>query len=170
MDLFNLSLGLLLASALVIALCLGVLAYYFANRRRIISGELYATGENPPPPVPYESIEKAKSALIKENLKQLVGFGIYFLIVIIALNKIFGRIQYGPNLPYLVALTAVGLPFLACFCLIMTRIDKQRPRLLATGISEKETSRLVVRSIIYLPFTLVIIIKLGIRLSDMINK
>jgi hypothetical protein len=75
--------------------------------------------------------------------KPLTYYLVYFNSAIFILVILLGRIQHGPNIPYLVFLVVVGIPYIMSFIQFYTLAARYRYRLLLAGQSLDQTSSLV---------------------------
>ena len=148
----------------VIFLLFGVAWTFVANREEMSGDFERRMQEEINNTIPYESIEEAKKDIESDTLKPVIAYGLYFLISIPVLVKIFGSIQYGPNLPYSVFLAMVGIPFLVCFCHILIKVDHKRTRMRASNFSGKSDKQSIVDWIVVIPvlYVLLIIAVLGV--------
>jgi len=89
---------------------------------------------------PFTDVSEAKRQALSGNVKIILGYGIYFVSVVPILVLLLGKIQYGPNIPYLIFLFAVGIPWLVCFLQSLLRAEKQRVRFRASNFPSKPSS------------------------------
>jgi hypothetical protein len=108
--------------------------------------------------VPYSNIEQAKKQVVSENLRLMLWYGVYYVISIPTIVLFLGEIKYGPNLPYTIFLIVTGIPFLICFMQVILKVEKQRLRLLASGVPSKSLSFYLVNWIVLIPLIFVVIL------------
>lgn len=117
-------------------------------------------------PEAYENLKTARREILRDNFKIMTWYGIYFLVAVPNIVHYFKGIRYGPNLPYVLFLLAVGIPFLICFIHVVSKADMQRSRLLATGANRKESSKFVINWILILPAVYVTEVQFLYKISN----
>jgi hypothetical protein len=118
--------------------------------------------------IPFTNISEAKRHALSLSIKIILWYGSYFIIVIPILVFLFGNIQYGPNVPYLVLLIATGIPWLACFIQSMLISEKQRLRMQASELATKSPSVFMINGIMIIPVTLLVLILVVLRISNQV--
>lgn len=123
---------------------------------------------------PYENmpvVEGRKCVptyLIPLERKHIAWYIVYLASATFGLVALFGEITYGPTLRYIVFLTATGIGSLVCYCHALVRAEKQRYRLLASGVTEREASGYFIRWIIVIPIALFVFVTILLRLANSI--
>jgi hypothetical protein len=151
-------------SILVLALIIGFWLFYFQNKdfsEQKWSEEIAATK-------PYTDIKKSYADIFKENFRILAWYLLFFVLIIPLLVHFFGKIKYGPNMPYISFLIIVGIPFLIAFAHILTNVDHQRNRLIASGLSRDEASTNVSKWMALAPIAMIFVIYIILKLANAI--
>jgi hypothetical protein len=91
-------------------------------------------------PEPYTDIKEALKSNTKENYVILFLYSLYFVIVILGSVHFFGKIEYGPNRPYLTLLILIGIPFLVAFVHLVSRAGNQSIRFQCSGYTERQAA------------------------------
>lgn len=114
-------------------------------------------------------IKELKSAIIKDLWRVAPAYLVYFLVAAIILVAIFGKINYGANLPYLTSLILIGIPFLVCFCHLMAKAESYRIKFTEAGGDAKSANNLIRVLIIIIPFILLYVTLFFFKLLDRIQ-
>lgn len=103
------------------------------------------------------SVSSLKLAIYKDMLRIGPLYLLYFTLATLILVHTFGRISYGPNLPYLVSLAFIGIPFLICFVHLMSRAEYYRIKFNEAGGNTKISSRFIMLiPFVFLKYTLLL--------------
>jgi len=156
----------ILPSIPVLALIVGFLIFYFQNKdfyEQKWSEEIVAAK-------PYTDIQNSTDSISKYNFCVLSTYSLYFIISIPIIVHFFRGIEYGPNIPYISFLIIVGIPFLIAFLHILTKVDHQRNRLIASGLSKKDASIHVFKWIALTPCMMIFVIYIMLKLSNSFIK
>jgi cytochrome bd-type quinol oxidase subunit 2 len=116
-----------------------------------------------------KEIKELKAAITKELLRVAPAYLVYFLIATIILVSIFGEIKYGANFPYLTSLMVIGIPFLICFCHLLTKAENFRIKFTEAGGDKKAASNFMTVLIIIIPFILLYITLFFFKLLERIQ-
>lgn len=98
------------------------------------------------------SIAELKISVYKDMIKIAPLYLLYFTLATVILVQTFGRINYGPNLPYLISLAAIGIPFLICFVHLMSRAEHFRTKFSEEGGNTRKSSGFIISLILLIPF------------------
>jgi hypothetical protein len=115
----------------------------------------------------YPDIKKSITSISRKNFHVLLWYLLYFIIIIPILVHFFGKIKYGPNIPYTLFLVMVGIPFLISFMHILVVVDNQRCRLIASGLSIKEGSMHVSKWILLTLSIMIFVISVILKLANL---
>jgi len=137
---------------------------YFVNKKEFKEAQVKRQIDGINQAIPFVNPLEAKSQALSGTRWIIFGYGAYFVIVVPTLVSMFGRIHYGPNLPYLVLLLATGIPWLACFVQSVLLSEKQRLRLQASKFSEPTS--VFYNRIMMAPLILLILIMVALKISN----
>jgi len=115
---------------------------------------------------PYADVQNASTYIDKKNFYILFWYILYFVIIIPILVHFFGKITYGPNLPYILLVILTGIPFLAAFIHIFAVTDRQRYRLIASGLSIDKGSEHVIKWMFLVTCITVLLVYYTLKLSN----
>ncbi|OGU00252.1 MAG: hypothetical protein A2X80_02945 [Geobacteraceae bacterium GWB2_52_12] len=116
-----------------------------------------------------KEIKELKVAITKELWRVAPAYLVYFLVAAIILVAIFGKMNYGANLPYLTSLIVIGIPFLVCFCHLMAKAENYRIKFTEAGGDAKAASSFIRVLIIIIPFILLYVTLFFFKLLDRIQ-
>lgn len=121
------------------------------------------------PAEPYTLPKNAYAIIAKENIRTLAWYLLYFIIVIITLVYFFGKIEYGENLPYIVFLILVGIPFLIAFVHVVSKVEEQSTRLVASGFSAGQATAHRMKWLLIIPGIMVLVIDIALQVANSIK-
>jgi hypothetical protein len=143
---------------------------YFVNKKEITADQQKREIEEVNQAVPFTSVPEAKKQALSGIVKIILGYSAYFVIVVPILVLLLGKIHYGPNIPYLIFLSATGIPWLACFVQSLMRAENQRLRLKASNLAPRASSIFTINGIVLVPFILLVMIAVVLRISNQILR
>lgn len=114
--------------------------------------EVEMRGHEPEAGGDLASVSSLKLVIYKDMLRIGPLYLLYFTLATFMLVHTFGRISYGSNLPYLVSLVFIGIPFLICFVHLMSRADGYRIKFNEVAGNTKSSSRFMIFLIMLIPF------------------
>jgi hypothetical protein len=161
---------LVLFAAAMLFLIIPLTITYFMNKKQITEDQRKRQITEISQAKPFADIAEAKQHATSESRKIIWSYGAYFVIVVPILVYLFGKVQYGPNLPYLVVLAVTGIPWIACFLQSLLLAEKQRLRLQASSISAKPGSVYFVNGIMLAPGVLLALIVIVFRISNQVLR
>lgn len=141
---------------------------YFVNKIEITADQQKREIEEINKAIPFKDVPEAKQQALSGNVKIILGYGVYFVTVVPILVLMLGKIHYGPNIPYLIFLLATGIPWLACFVQSLMRAENQRLRFKASNLSPRSSSVFSINGIALIPFILLIMITVVLRISNLV--
>ena len=118
------------------------------------------------PAEPYAYANKANIIIAKENLCTLSWYLLYFITMTIALVYFFGKIEYGENKPYILFLILIGIPFLIAFVHVISNVEDQSARLLASGFSVGQATAHRMKWLFIVPVLMVFVIDLTLQFAN----
>jgi hypothetical protein len=143
---------------------------YILNKKEITADQEKRAIEEIKQAVPFTDVSDAKRQALSGNVKIMLGYGAYFVTVVPVLVLLLGQIQYGPNIPYLIFLSATGLPWLARFVQSLMRAEKQRLRFKASDFSSNTSSLFSLNGIVLIPLILLGVIAVALRISNQVLR
>ncbi len=143
---------------------------YFVNKKEITADQKKREIEEIRRAEPFTDGSEANKQAFSGNIKIMFGYGAYFIIVVPILVLLLGKIHYGPNIPYLIFLSATGIPWLACFVQSLMRAENQRLRFKASNLSPRSPSIFSINGIVLVPFILLVMIAVVLRISNQVLR
>jgi hypothetical protein len=116
----------------------------------------------------YTLPKNANAIIAKENIRTLSWYLLYFIIVILALVHFLGKIEYGENLPYIIFLFLVGIPFLIAFVHVVSKVEDQSTRLVASGFSAGQATAHRMKWLLIIPGIMVLVIDITLQVANSI--
>jgi hypothetical protein len=155
---------------IILFLVVPVTITYFVNRKEITADQKKREIEEINQAIPFADVSEAKKQALSGNVKIILGYGAYFVTVVPVLVLLLGKIHYGPNIPYLIFLCATGIPWLVCFIQSLMRAEKQCLRIRASNTSTNPSSLFSINGIVVMPFILIGIITVALRISNQVLR
>ena len=143
---------------------------YFVNKKEITADQKKREIEEINQALPFTDVSEAKEQALSGNVKIFLGYGVYFVAVVPVLVLLLGEIHYGPNIPYLIFLSATGIPWLACFVQSLMRAENQRLRFKASNLSPNSSSVFSINGIVLIPFVLIGVIAVVLSISNQVLR
>jgi hypothetical protein len=143
---------------------------YFVNKKEFAADRKKREIDETRQAEPLAYVSEAKKQVFSGNIKIMLGYGAYFVSVVPVLVLLLGKIHYGPNVPYMIFLSATGIPWLACFVQSLMRAENQRLRLKATNLSPRSSSIFSIKGIVLVLFVLLVMIAVVLRISNQVLR